>query len=180
MGNEQDKDVKVNEDDGRQKYLQIVSKKLVYLTFSCLSIVVILYYVIPIIFKSSHTYLSIYVFIAGLIGGFMSIQQRLPKIGINELRELSNSWISILLIPVNGGVFAIVLMVMIISGILQGAMFPKFNFPENLTGFQALMKAFPENGAELAKLLFWSFVAGFSERFVPQIVRKTAQSEENK
>ena len=34
------------------------------------------------------------------------------------------------------------------------------------------------DGQILAKLFFWSFVAGFSERLVPQIIRKTAQEAE--
>lgn len=34
---------------------------------------------------------------------------------------------------------------------------------------------FPKDGPNIAKLIFWSFVAGFSERFVPQIIRKTAE-----
>jgi len=71
----------------------------------------------------NRTYLIIYVFIAGLIGGFVSIQQRLPKTDIIELRELSQSWPSLLLIPVNGGIFAIVLHVLFISGIIKGSLF---------------------------------------------------------
>jgi hypothetical protein len=35
-----------------------------------------------------------------------------------------------------------------------------------------LGKTYPASGQDLAKLLFWSFVAGFSERFVPQILDK--------
>ena len=30
----------------------------------------------------------------------------------------------------------------------------------------------------MAKLLFWSFVAGFSERFVPQIINRVADQVE--
>ena len=33
-----------------------------------------------------------------------------------------------------------------------------------------LNQTYPKSGPDLAKLLFWCFVAGFSERFVPQII----------
>jgi hypothetical protein len=29
---------------------------------------------------------------------------------------------------------------------------------------------YPQTGVDFAKLVFWCFVAGFSERFVPQII----------
>jgi|WetSurMetagenome_2_1015567.scaffolds.fasta_scaffold486744_2 hypothetical protein len=180
MENQSESVVNVSDDEERQKYLQLISKKLVYLILTCLIIFFILHYGINLITTTnSHTFLSLYIFLAGLVGGFISIQQRLPKIRLTELRELSKSWISILLIPVNGGVFAIVLAVMIISGILQGALFPTFIFDDKLEGIDKLLKVFPQTGVDLAKLLFWSFVAGFSERFVPQIIRKTSQNTEN-
>lgn len=45
-------------------------------------------------------------------------------------------------------------------------------------------ETYPSSGPDLAKLLFWSFVAGFSERFVPQLIsnvttRASATSESN-
>jgi hypothetical protein len=50
-----------------------------------------------------------------------------------------------------------------------------------VTSFTAwLTQTFPASGTDIAKLLFWSFVAGFSERFVPQIIRKTAENVDNK
>ena len=33
-------------------------------------------------------------------------------------------------------------------------------------------QTYPATGPDLTKLLFWSFLAGFSERFVPQILDK--------
>lgn len=167
------------EDADRQKCLQLITRKLVFLTSGCMLLIFIIFYIIiPFLVNTEHKFLNVYVFIAGLIGGFVSIQQRLPNIGLNELQELSNSWSSILLIPVNGGIFAIVLMLMFVSGLLEGAMFPKYIHAtldhQNITSsfLTWLKKTFPATGADIAKLLFWSFVAGFSERFVPQVIRK--------
>lgn len=172
------------EEQNRQKYLQIVTRKLVSLTAGCLLIFVIIFYVVQF-GGLDQTYLVLYVFLSGLIGGFVSIQQRLPSIGLNELKELSSSWLSILLIPINGGIFSLILLLMFVSGIIEGSMFPKFSHPpilqEDIVGsFVTWLKtAFPEDGPAIAKLLFWSFVAGFSERFVPQIIRKTTDSIDN-
>jgi hypothetical protein len=165
----------------RQKLLIIVTKKLFALTVLCLIGLSFLMYCLKFGTTGGRTYLIIYVFIAGLIGGFVSIQQRLPKTDIIELRELSQSWSSLLLIPINGGIFAIVLHILFISGIMEGALFPEYhqvaidqnNLTQSFADFMTY--TFPKDGPNIAKLIFWSFVAGFSERFVPQIIRKTAE-----
>ncbi len=41
-------------------------------------------------------------------------------------------------------------------------------------------QAYPASGPDLTKLLFWCVVAGFSERFVPQILGKTGGAEPDK
>ena len=162
----------------RQVCLQAITRKLVSLTICSIVVLVIAFYVVDQS-KSERTYLVAYVFLAGLIGGFVSIQQRLPSIGLAELEELSKSWLSVLLIPIYGGIFAIVLMLMFLSETLAGAAFPTFIHAridrESLVpSFAAwLSTTFPASGQDVAKLLFWSFLSGFSERLVPQIIRKT-------
>lgn len=113
----------------------------------------------------------------GLVGGFVSIQQRLKKVGNEELELLSRSWFQILLIPVYGGVFALVLYIGFLSGIVEGPLFPAFSEPmptkDDIRGF--FVDTYPSTGADVAKLLFWSFFAGFSECFVPQILSRAQQ-----
>ncbi len=167
------------DEDGRQAYLQKITRTLVIFTGACLGVLLVTFYLILPVFNPNRTYLVSIVFMAGLIGGFVSIQQRLPKIEMKELKSLSGSLSSILLIPVNGGIFAVVLMIMFLSEIMTGPMFPAFRHPEldhgNLVASHVrwFSETFPETGTDIAKLLFWSFVAGFSERFVPQIIRRT-------
>jgi hypothetical protein len=122
----------------------------------------------------------------GLVGGFVSIQQRLKKVGNEELELLSRSWFQILLIPVYGGVFALVLYIGFLGGVVEGPLFPSFSIPaftEPLPTRDDIQKFFastyPSSGSDVAKLLFWSFVAGFSERFVPQILDRTQQGRSN-
>ena len=119
-------------------------------------------------------------FVCGIIGGFVSIQQRIPKVPDSELELLTKSWFQILLVPIFGDIFALLLYCIFLSGIVSGNLFPHFyipkppaNEPPN-TAFiiDVFTKTYPGSGEDLAKFLFWSFVAGFSERLVPQIITK--------
>ncbi len=169
------------EAEGRQEYLQKITKILVIFTAGCLAVLSIWFYVVLPSMEVQRTYLVSIVFVAGLVGGFVSIQQRLPSIEMGELKSLSRSVSSILLIPINGGIFAIVLMLIFLAGIMEGAMFPTFEHVkiDHAKPVESYFKWFsetsPKAGSDIAKLLFWSFVAGFSERFVPQIIRRTQQ-----
>jgi hypothetical protein len=160
----------------RQKYLQQVTKTLTIFTGAVLLIVFAWLYTRYGTQGNRHSYLVLLVFTAGLLGGFVSIQQRLPKMKLDELKSLSSSWFSIILMPINGGVFSLVLMLMFIGNIVQGTLFPEY--PERKiidlsTFIYWLDNSYPDSGADVTKLLFWSFVAGFSERFVPQIINRT-------
>lgn len=122
-------------------------------------------------------------FLCGIIGGFVSVQQRIPKISNDELTLLTRSWFQILLVPIFGGVFSLVLYALFLSEIIRGELFPDFFMPKPGTSgpddqfmLSLFTKTYPATGQDLGKFLFWSFVAGFSERFVPQIVTKVASS----
>ncbi|MGB3472774.1 MAG: hypothetical protein WBA51_18305 [Erythrobacter sp.] len=119
------------------------------------------------------------VFSTGIIGGFVSIQQRVKNISDEELVLISGSWFQILLIPIFGAIFALVLYCIFLTQIATLDMFPKMVFPEiPETGpdeayiVKILQETYPASGQDLAKIVFWSFVAGFAERFVPQIITK--------
>lgn len=127
-------------------------------------------------------------FLCGIIGGFVSIQQRIRTVPDEELNLLTKSWFQILIIPVFGGVFSLVLYCLFLSGIISGSLFPVFyipkppnSVPDTVFIIDIFTKTYPLTGQDLAKLLFWSFIAGFSERFVPQIISNVASkaSEQN-
>ena len=66
----------------------------------------------------------------GMIGGYISLQQRIqsvPSTGdpIVNIAELSNSQFSLYLAPVSGAVFAVLLYIIFIGGLLSGPIFPK-------------------------------------------------------
>ncbi|WP_299200151.1 hypothetical protein [uncultured Amphritea sp.] len=126
-------------------------------------------------------------FLCGIIGGFVSIQQRIRKVSDEELTLLTKSWFQILLVPIFGGVFALVLYCIFLSGIISGQLFPEFFIPKPAkegpdTSFMIALftQTYPSTGEDFAKFLFWSFVAGFSERFVPQIISNVTKSVSDK
>jgi len=162
----------------RTEKLLTITKRLIIMTSSGLLLVVAIFALT--VLRGNRLMVSWACFGCGLVGGFVSIQQRLKKFGDEELDLLSMSWFQILLIPVYGGIFALVLYLCFLSKIIEGSLFPQFAslpFSEPIPSSDDIRNFFsqtsPSTGADLAKLLFWSFVAGFSERFVPQIIDRS-------
>jgi hypothetical protein len=80
-------------------------------------------------------------------------------------------------------VFAFILYLMVIGGLIGGDMFPKFvgatlendakwDMKEFLTGID------PAGYKDIAKLLVWSFIAGYAEKFVPNAVGRVIKASE--
>lgn len=166
----------------RCEKLLIVTKRLIVMTVFALGIVITLFAITLITGK--RFMVSWACFGCGLVGGFVSIQQRIKNVNDEELELLSRSWFQILLIPVYGGIFALVLYLAFLSGIVEGALFPRlsvpaFGSPPSTDDMKNLFTStYPSTGVDFAKLVFWSFVAGFSERLVPQIISKTENKDD--
>ena len=116
-------------------------------------------------------------FAAGIIGGFVGLQRRLKSLSEDDLVLLANSWVYVCISPLVGGVLAVVLYVLFISTLVTGDLFPKFG-PDTVGSGVSDGKGFSEifnvhgQAVDYAKMMFWSFVAGFSERFVTDIISK--------
>ena len=168
------------DDIERQKQIQLIRKRLLFMIFFLVLGCAVLLYVTTFI-ETERTFLGIIIFAIGNIGGFVSIQQRISKAEVDYLKEISTSWSSLLLFPLVGGILALLLHLLFLSGIIEGALFPHYDIPEtsngnHLTAFQLfLLKSFPNTVPDIAKLFVWSFIAGFSERFVLQIIEQTAK-----
>ncbi len=162
----------------RNENILTITRQLIQLTGVVLAVLVAMFGVT--LFLHGRFPVSWACFGCGLIGGFISIQQRLKKFGDEELELLARSWYQIVLIPIYGGIFALILYVALLSQIVTGDMFPKFYIPAfsnppTTADIQAFFaQTFPASGQDLAKLLFWCVVAGFSERFIPQIIGRNA------
>ena len=78
-------------------------------------------------------------------------------------------------------VFAFVLYFMFMSGLIAGEMFPAFiNTTVENGGKYVNMVKFatvvdPESYREVAKILVWCFIAGYSERFVPNLISRVVK-----
>jgi hypothetical protein len=163
----------ISPDDKRRKLMIVTRRLIIFASLSVLTTALL--FAVSLVFR--HRLMTSWLtFECGLIGGFVSIQQRLRTIDEEELALLTESWAAVLIVPIYGAIFALVLYVIFLSGLLQGHLFPAFYIPpfadaptvENLRAF--LAETYPKSGPDCAKLIFWAFVAGFSERFVPQIV----------
>jgi hypothetical protein len=161
--------------ESRMENIQIVTKKLIILSAITIAIISLVFGGSLIL--GNKLMISWLCILCGILGGFVSIQQRTKKISNRELQLLSKSWFQILLIPIYGGIFSLLLYVIFLSGLISGQFFPTFNFPPipvtgvNTSYLQSFLAyTYPSSGQELAKLIFWCFLAGFSERLVPQIM----------
>lgn len=77
-------------------------------------------------------------------------------------------------------VFAMLLLLLFMSTLVSGELFPSFTNTSagfvDMTAF--LTQVDPETNADVAKVLVWSFIAGYSERFVPNLLEKLTAKDE--
>lgn len=110
---------------------------------------------------------------AGSIGGFVGLQRRLKDLTVPDLELIARSWIYTSLSPLVGAVLALVLYVLFLSDLVTGDLFPGFEADSDAqpgSGFSSLFDQHATNHKDYAKLMFWCFVAGFSERFVTDVI----------
>jgi hypothetical protein len=88
--------------------------------------------------------------------------------------------LQIFLSPIFGGLFAVVLYAVFISGIIQGELFPKFKgtTEEFTTPYKFADNTLPATNADLSKAILWAFIAGFAEGFVPNFIDKLVKDGE--
>ena len=103
--------------------------------------------------------------LSGGIGGFVSMQGRLQKASPQSLPlldriELETEQFSLYLSPVSGSIFAAVLYFLFMGHYLEGTLFPHVD--------EASL-ALPMN---FGGLIVWSFLAGFAERLVPDVLTR--------
>jgi hypothetical protein len=113
------------------------------------------------------------VFFVGFVGGFVGLQRRLKTLPVEDLTLLAKSWVCLVLSPIAGAILAELLYLFFISGLLAGNMFPSFvsDSPHrSASGLIMIFEVHCPDAANYAKVLFWSFIAGFSERFATNII----------
>ena len=118
----------------------------------------------------------------GMLGGFVSTHLRLQNSAsqgeaIENLAKLDHGWLSILISPVSGAIFAAILYMLFTGTFLTGNVFPEIATPAEEMKDGLPFGAFatstgPATGIDFSKLLVWSFIAGFAERFVPDALSR--------
>jgi len=160
----------------RQEMIRIVSNRLFMALFFLLGISMLGGYLT----WSGH-HLSVgatnwMVILCGAIGGFISLQRRLKTLLAEDLLLLARSWVYVMLSPLVGGILALLLYFLFISGLLDGDLFPDFLAKENIddtqsrTGLNMLFQVQGKGYEDYAKLVFWCFIGGYSESFVTNII----------
>lgn len=128
--------------------------------------------------------ISILVVLAGAVGGVANNFRRMQKLPLHEWGELDSTtrWLMTLQIyasPVIGGLFAYVLYFAFEAELLQGSLFPKFTMSDSFSSIKSYAEQVrPATNGDASKAFFWSFVAGFAEGFVPNIIDKVAKQAE--
>ena len=117
------------------------------------------------------------IFFAGAVGAVVNNYYRLATLSTNidafdaaTQKDLVviQMYVSLLV----AGILAFVAYGLFLSGLVQGSLFPVFEkTQESYQGVTALlMNLAPKTNLDAAKAILWAFIAGFSERFVPNII----------
>jgi hypothetical protein len=119
-----------------------------------------------------HPRVGILLFLIGNLGGYVSVHQGLGDLKDAEVVELSASWWAVILPPFVGGVLAVVMYFLFLSEIVQGTLFPAFEPKEGARkGIESILDQQAKGDMkDYAKLFFWSFVAGFNQKYVVDII----------
>jgi hypothetical protein len=115
------------------------------------------------------------IFCSGAVGGVVNNYFRLAKLTEVEGDPKSSSALMITQMYVTiviAGILAIVAYGLFLSGLVQGSLFPEFeNTTQSYGGLtEMLLGLAPRTNLDAAKAILWGFIAGFSERFVPNII----------
>lgn len=113
--------------------------------------------------------------VPGIVGGLISTVQRIQVAHFDknadlDLAQLERGNSGIYLSPFLGGVFALVLFFLFAGGFVMGDLFPKVTVDSLLvSGIESL------EYKDMAKIVIWSFLAGFAEKLVPDRLQQIAQ-----
>lgn len=128
---------------------------------------------------------------AGVLGAFVSALNRIYSASevfpVNKYTELLKEVNAYLIAyasipPLVGAISAAILHVAFAAEIVSGPFFPTFTckIMDGCNDFHSFLQNWgPDKASDYAKTIVWGFIAGFSERFVPDILNRVAKSSDN-
>lgn len=113
------------------------------------------------------------VFLFGNVGAYVGIHRSLGALTDTELNGLADSWLGIVVPSFVGGILAFIIYVLFLSKIVSGELFPVFVQDTGAVpteSFEMLWSQHAKDVQDYAKLFFWSFVAGFNQKYAVDII----------
>jgi hypothetical protein len=149
----------------RQQALNDIWKRLLLVLCASMGVCAVFF------FNDSPGRVGVLVFLIGNIGGYVSVHRGLGDLNDAEIVELAGSWWSIVAPPFIGGILALAMYLLFLSNILAGDLFPRFTADADAPpGIESMAAQHGKEMTDYAKLLFWSFVAGFNQKYVVDII----------
>jgi hypothetical protein len=165
---------------GRIELVRVVSKRLLVAMLVLLAaILAVLLATAAKVGVPSLTLLL--VFLAGQVGGYVGLQRRVKTMSLEDLELLATSWVYTVLSPLVGGILAIALYLVFVSELVTGQLFPVFEADSGASEIESIKALFSQHGhsyVDYAKLMVWSFIAGYSERFVVNVISSFSGNKE--
>lgn len=165
---------------------------LTYLFFATIAMIVLI--AVPLVLSyngqgSGDPPVFVLVILAGALGAFFSALARLygfEDLPVALMQPDIGTWGRLSLViyslvpPLTGAIGAAVIYMLFAAGFVKGDLFPTFickaDGPGACNGLQKFMQSYgPAQASDYAKALLWGFVAGFSERLIPDALQTFAK-----
>jgi hypothetical protein len=122
--------------------------------------------------------LTLALFLTGAGGGVISTYFRLKELAPTDVGL--TAILQIYITPVIAGLLGWICYAFFLTGVLQGPLFPEFKGADAAySGVASVFSIEPKTSMDAAKAMLWAFVAGFSEKLIPNILDKLASQVES-
>jgi hypothetical protein len=157
-----------------------------------LLMIIVAFVVLVHLTNKPYAPLFVVIFASGMLGALVSIVRRLQVAVTNspspdhsaDLSALAHEKRVTVLSMLLGGVFAIILYALFVAGLgeLGGQLTPSFSnagqFTDGGMKFSEFVdKVGPLDGPSYARVIGWSFIAGFFEQFVPDVLDRMTKKK---
>ena len=121
--------------------------------------------------------LTLAIFLIGAGGGVISTYFRLKNLAPTQME--SNAILQVYITPIIAGLLGWICYAFFLTGMLKGPLFPDFKGQSEVyVNIISVFSITPATSLDAAKALLWAFVAGFSEKLIPNILDKLAAQAE--